>query len=262
MKRAFAAIFLAITFAAGLLSACGQAQKKSESTSGPRASTEKKTPAARRKQKIPIDATHCRLGHKRSTNPNDGSTVTVPILWFVREGSAADFASATLNEFEIVEDYSSMTTPPPPFVIEKGDGFVNTVSGSTITVDFTNAPGQPDQKNFGATLGTYKFTSSSTKELWAQGAVIPAGARSSSGTIAMFLRPEADPCEHSYYLGSGRKCRRVLIEYFDYADAGAIKDLPQTSGLGQNIFPKDHEKCTDTGGPQETSDGDGHEGPP
>ncbi len=256
MKRAVAVGMLAVTFFATLLAACGKVGNDSEALSGPL------TIEQRRVLKIPDDATHCRLGHARVIPPGGGPVGTLPIRWYVKEGDAAEFAPRHPGyEFEIVKAYSSMPPPPaPPFVIDPEDGFVNTVNGNTIKVDYTNKAGQAGQTNFEAILNMYKFDITRPKPLWAQGAA-PLGTMGSSGTIAMFLRPDTEKCEHSYYPSTPpTRCQRVLIEYFDYADAASVRDLPQAWGPGQNIFPIDHPSCR--GGERETSDGDGHEGPP
>lgn len=249
-KRVFALTALSLS----LVACCGGANKSDAAVSG---SNRDKT-TARPLRTIPAGATHCRIGHEYKKDP-DGNVLQIPLIWFVREASLADFASGANLNFEIVRNYENSTIPSPPFVIDKLDRSYNTINGNTIDIDYRNAAGQPSQSDFTAALTMRKFGSA---DLWVQGTATPANTGTGSGTVVMFARPVATTCQHSKLITSPQPCRRVLIEYFDDSDTLARQDFPQTSGPSQNIFPISHDVCkwSDTG--FETSDGDGHEGPP
>lgn len=216
------------------------------------------TPEVTSLQPIPVGATHCRIGHEyKEIAP--GVWVTSRLVWFVREAKADEFASLQGNNFEIVENYSNGRFVSPPFVIDVPDQFNNKVQNGIIEVAYTNDSGQAGQTDFDATLTMQKFGNA---ELWGQGRATPRGGTASTGTITLFLSPDAQVCKHRKLIKPPHTCRRVLIEYFDDNDTIAKADLPQTSGTGQNIFPIADDVCQKAGKGEETSDGEGHEGPP
>lgn len=252
---------LGIALLATTLSACCNESKRNSSdiSQNAKAGDADSTPSSESLRKIPADATHCRVGHEYTRDPNDGSIVKTTLIWFIREAVAADFESEAGKNFEIVQNYSNATARGLPFVIDIPDRFTNTVTAGTISVDHDAPASQPAQSGFTAALTMQKFGSA---DLWAQGRAIPKSGAVASGTIAMFVRPDAKVCLHSKLIPSPQPCRRLLIEYFDDKDTLAKQDLPQTSGVGQNIFPVSDDICKKTGTRQETSDGEGHEGPP
>lgn len=198
------------------------------------------------------EATHCRIGHSFRVDPNDNSTVSTKLVWDIRTATAADFASAANSDFEVVlSNYNHTIAAALPFKIDPKDTFINSVSGDIITVDYTNIPASPD-KNFVTTL---TMQPAAAPHLWAEGSVSWPGV--TGGTVVMFLRPDAQVCGHRNRRTTTQQCRRVLIEYFHTGDSLVVPDRP---ALGQNIFPITDPACSD--GTQETSDGDGHEGPP
>lgn len=261
MNYALIKPMLGLALMATILTACCNESKRNSSDISKNTETGDTDNASQSAslRKVPADATHCRIGHEYTKDPNDSSVVKTTLIWFVREATANDFQSAAGMNFEIVQNYGNATASGLPFVIDIPDRFTNTVTAGTISVDHDAPASQPAQSGFTAALTMQKFGSA---DLWAQGRAIPKSGAVASGTIAMFVRPDAKVCLHSKLIPSPQPCRRLLIEYFDDKDTLAKQDLPQTSGVGQNIFPVSHDICKKTGGPQETSDGEGHEGPP
>ena len=244
-----------------LAACCNDAATRGKTNAGSALDSADAGAARGRPAAAPAAATHCRIGHEYVRNPNDGSVIEFPLVWFVRTAEADEFASASGMNFEIVKNhFNSAVSVTPPVKIDRRDRFVNTVSGGTVAVAYTNAAGQTGQKDFSAALTMQKFASDN---LWAQGDAILQGTTDKAGMIAVFMLADTASCKHSYYAGTSPlpSCKQLLVEYFDKDDLLVAQDLPQTGGLGQNIFPVTHPKCRD-GDLMETSDGEGHEGPP
>lgn len=200
------------------------------------------------------DPTHCRVGAKYSLD-DDGHVVRSAGFWPVRRATAADFASLPRNVFRVQSGSGNDAGGTlPPFEITPSDYFINTEVNGVVHVAYTNA--ESGQSNFSARLTMQRADGD---YLWAHGKDITwTGDRGGrNDTVAMFLLPDTDRCRGN----AGVRCKRILVEYFHTGDLLASQDFPRSSGPGKNIFDINSRECGDLSF-LETSDGEGHEGPP
>jgi len=246
---------LVVAAAATLLAGCAAGGSSSTSNSGASTVTKSKrlenektgvTAEKLKQSKAFADFSHCRIGHRFKDNQS------IALLWWIKKAELMDFVTSQDMNFEII-DANFNEGVSPPFKIDKFDTLTGVLETSdSVKITYTNLSGQTD-KNFSAIL---KLDAS---KLWVEGpAILDDGTV--SGKIVMFALPETGMCEHSYYSSHPPHpiCRVVVIEHFHKGDANAWHDFPV---FGKNIFDKDDPRCLESGTSEETSDGEGHEGP-